>query len=483
MRFTRYGDQRAFAQIVERHRGLVWIVCREVLGHSPDVEDAFQATFIILAERAGTIRGSHSAAAWLCKVAQRTSLAARRKRARLREESLTSDPQRPSEDEFALPDRELIGVLFDELRGLPERYQTPLVLRYMEGQSRRAIADQTDSTVAQIQGRLVRGRRMLRSRMLRRGVSLSLAAGALSASAIEANAAAASTLTSATVSGCLALKTTGAVGGLSAAALQLAKQGAKAMWLASMMKSAAVVSTMVAVTGIAFAAQRGGSAVEGKSEAIAGAKSNQPLIVATDEAGKRANNEERLGLADAAAALTEQNEKLAKAIAEQRNMLQVRQSERAEQAANLEMNLLNKKMVQRKLERLSEMELEASLTQGPAARKELDAEAQKAAVAQFDFLTREIENASKEFKQALQTEAEHSAAVEAAQSEVRAMQQRLESLEQVRTKLQLRITLRPRRFELKSVLRQGCRNRSKCRALRRRWPAHRKTKLARETPF
>src|SRR6185503_5185918 len=88
MRFVRHRDDGAFAEIVARHGGLVWIVCRDVLRHHQDVEVAFQATFFILAERAGSIRSSESAAAWLYKVAQRTSLAARRKRSRRREEEL-----------------------------------------------------------------------------------------------------------------------------------------------------------------------------------------------------------------------------------------------------------------------------------------------------------------------------------------------------------------------------------------------------------
>ena len=74
MRFVRHRDHEAFAQIVERHGRLVWIVCRQVLGQHHDVEDAFQATFLILAERARSIRVRDSVASWLYKVAMRTAL-------------------------------------------------------------------------------------------------------------------------------------------------------------------------------------------------------------------------------------------------------------------------------------------------------------------------------------------------------------------------------------------------------------------------
>ena len=254
MQFTRHGDHRAFAQIVERHGGLVWIVCRELLGHHQDVEDAFQATFFILAQRAGSIRTSDSAAAWLYKVAQRTSLAARRKRSQRREQEL-EDNSPEGVAPLPLGDQQLVFVLMEELRSLPERYQVPLVMRYLEGHSRRTIAEQTDSTLAQIQGRLVRGRRMLRSRMVRRGMSLSLAAGAVAVASASARAAVSPALATATAKSCLALKTSGTVGGATAVALELAHQGAKAMWLATFMKTTAAVSGLFVAAGIAWGVQ------------------------------------------------------------------------------------------------------------------------------------------------------------------------------------------------------------------------------------
>ncbi|HEX3601322.1 MAG TPA: sigma-70 family RNA polymerase sigma factor, partial [Lacipirellulaceae bacterium] len=260
MRFARHRDHRAFAQIVERHGGLVWIVCREVLGHHQDVEDAFQATFFILATRAHTIRSSDSAAAWLCKVAQRTSLAARRKRSSRREEDLPAE-EIAADVKFAeLPDRELIGVLLEELRNLPERYQVPIMLRYFESHSRRAIAECTDLTIAQVQGRLARGRRLLRSRMLRRGVSLTYAAGAVVDLSTEANAKVTPAMAAWTAKNCLSIKNSGTASEASAVAIWLAHQGAKAMWFTSMMKTVAAISAVLAVAAIAWAVEAGDGA-------------------------------------------------------------------------------------------------------------------------------------------------------------------------------------------------------------------------------
>ena len=119
MQFARHGDHQAFAQIVKRHGGLVWLVCREVLGHHQDIEDAFQATFFILSEQASRIRKSDSAAAWLYKVAQRTAFAARRKRMRRREEELPADPPLGEDALPMIQDRQMIFVLMEELRSCP----------------------------------------------------------------------------------------------------------------------------------------------------------------------------------------------------------------------------------------------------------------------------------------------------------------------------------------------------------------------------
>src|SRR3954466_13242889 len=265
MRFVRQRDHDAFAQIVGRHGRLVWMICSRVLRHHQDVEDAFQATFLILAERAQTIRASDSAAAWLFGVAQRTALAARRKRERRREEALATEPPAGEESLRVIDKREMLYVLMQEIESLPNRYQTPLVMRYLEGQSRRAIADQTDSTVGQIQGRLVRGRRLLRTRFLRRGVSLSLAAGAAVGTAAPAEAAVTSALVDSTAETCVKVKTSGAVGGLSPAVLALVKEGVKAMWMTSLAKCVAIFSAAVLVGGAVWAAQ-GISTVHGSAE-------------------------------------------------------------------------------------------------------------------------------------------------------------------------------------------------------------------------
>jgi RNA polymerase sigma factor (sigma-70 family) len=268
MRFVRHRDHGAFAQIVERHGRLVWMISRQMLKHHQDVEDTFQATFLILAERAHTIRASDSAAAWLFGVAQRTALAARRKRTRRREESLSGDRPAADESASAIDNREMLYILLQEIQNLPARYQTPLVMRYLEGQSRRAIAEQTDSTVGQIQGRLVRGRRLLRSRFLQRGVSLSLAAGAVAGDAAMAEAVVTPALVDSTTETCLKAKTSGTLSGVPPLVPELVREGVNAMWVTFAAKCTAVVATVAVAGGIVWAAQQPAGSAGASSPAV-----------------------------------------------------------------------------------------------------------------------------------------------------------------------------------------------------------------------
>src|SRR5438067_7818 len=93
--FHAEGDERAFAALVDRHGAMVLRVCRQVLQHQQDAEDAFQATFLVLARKAASLRRSKVIASWLRSVAYRIALQARRNAGRRQAREARTQP-RPS---------------------------------------------------------------------------------------------------------------------------------------------------------------------------------------------------------------------------------------------------------------------------------------------------------------------------------------------------------------------------------------------------
>jgi RNA polymerase sigma factor (sigma-70 family) len=126
-RFQRQRSEAAFGELVRRHGAMVLSTCRRVLRHEQDAEDAFQAAFLVLARKAGSIRHSAALGGWLHQVAHRIARRARDLVERRREQ------YRPlCEDIVAATRRD---VLDEDLEGLPEPYRAVLVLCYLEGRT------------------------------------------------------------------------------------------------------------------------------------------------------------------------------------------------------------------------------------------------------------------------------------------------------------------------------------------------------------
>src|SRR5262245_61736600 len=124
--FVAGRDEAAFAALVRRHGPMVLGVCRRVAGDFHDAEDAFQATFLVLARRADCVRPREQVGNWLYGVAYRTATKARAVRLRRRERPAEDAPEPATTEE--IPDAELKAVLDRELERLPEIYRVPVVL-------------------------------------------------------------------------------------------------------------------------------------------------------------------------------------------------------------------------------------------------------------------------------------------------------------------------------------------------------------------
>jgi RNA polymerase sigma factor (sigma-70 family) len=158
----------AFAALIERHGPMVLRVCRSVLRDEHDAEDAFQATFLVLARRAGSIRRRGSLGSWLFGVATRVARCARSEAARRRRH----ERRRAGETLEAIADPigdDLEAVIHREVERLPERLRAAVVLCYFEGQTCEQAAGQLDLPVGTIKSRLSGARARLRSQLARSG--------------------------------------------------------------------------------------------------------------------------------------------------------------------------------------------------------------------------------------------------------------------------------------------------------------------------
>src|SRR5262249_17629403 len=122
------ADQAAFTAIVERHGPMVLGVCREVLGNSHDAQDAFQATFLVLTRKAGSLRKADSLASWLHGVALRVAMRAKIEAARRRVYERRSAAMKAAELKRHGGSSERWPELHDAIARLPERYREPVVL-------------------------------------------------------------------------------------------------------------------------------------------------------------------------------------------------------------------------------------------------------------------------------------------------------------------------------------------------------------------
>jgi RNA polymerase sigma factor (sigma-70 family) len=171
-RFIARRDEAAFAALVQKHGPMVWRVCRRVLHDHHDAEDAFQATFLTLSRKAGSVRRRESLGSWLYGVAYRIVLKARRTAARRTSPRLLSPAGKGTDLLADVTVREAQAILDEELARLPEKYRAPLVLCCLEGATRDEAARQLGWSASVVKSRLEEARERLRRRLIRRGLTV-----------------------------------------------------------------------------------------------------------------------------------------------------------------------------------------------------------------------------------------------------------------------------------------------------------------------
>jgi RNA polymerase sigma factor (sigma-70 family) len=242
--FAVQREDSAFAVLVQRHGPMVMRVCRRVLEHEQDAEDAFQATFLVLARNAVRLRKKSSLASFLHGTAYRLALSAKRAAARRRKHEGRAPARPPVDPAEELSWREVRALLDEEIDRLPETYRSVLILCCLENLSRAEAAQRLGLTERTVLGRLAKARKQLQQRLAQRGVELT-AALAASALATQAASALPPLLVSTTIKAALAEGTAGTV---SASVAELAK-GAAAVVTVNKTKQAALILLAVTLLG------------------------------------------------------------------------------------------------------------------------------------------------------------------------------------------------------------------------------------------
>lgn len=244
--FLAYGDEAAFEALVRRHGPMVLSVCRRVLHDHHDAEDCFQAVFLVLIRKAGSIGKRELLGNWLYGVASRTAMQLRKATAKRVAKERQVWEMTQTKDETV---QEMLPLLDQELGRLPDKYRVPIILCDLEGRTRREAARQLDVPERTLSTRLARARVMLAKRLSRHGISLSGVAVATAASQSVASAMVSTWLLTATVEAgtCLAAGNTALI---SAKVVALTERMVKTMLLTTLKNTTAFVLAFFLAVGV-----------------------------------------------------------------------------------------------------------------------------------------------------------------------------------------------------------------------------------------
>jgi len=255
-RWVQQRDEAAFAALVARHGPMVLGVCQRVFGDAHEAEDVFQATFLILARKALSLRRPEALACWLhgvaARLARKARAAARRRVGCSRVLSMEPADSHP-DPLHLLTVREMLGLIDTEIRALREVYRLPILLCDLEGRTQEEAAQVLGWTPGSLRGRLLRGRARLKARLARRGltlpagIALPLLPAAFSKSLPAAGPSVTPRLISTVTQAALRFSTDSLATEHSHPAIELANEGLRFMMLTQVKIVGAVVLTMTAL--------------------------------------------------------------------------------------------------------------------------------------------------------------------------------------------------------------------------------------------
>jgi RNA polymerase sigma factor (sigma-70 family) len=257
--FLAHRSEAAFEALVHRLGPMVLGVCRRMIGDLHDAEDAFQATFLVLARKAASVAPREGVGNWLYGVAFRTAQRARAVRARRASHEKSGNDMRHLRTEPADRIQELEWLLDEELNRLPDKYRLALILCDLENRPRKEAARQLKLPEGTLSSRLAAARKLLAKRLARHGALLSASALAAMLSRSAAAASVPSGLAKCT-SKAASLYAAGqaASGMVSGSALALTEGVMKTMFLAKLAKMTAVVVLLAfSCVGVGFLAGSG----------------------------------------------------------------------------------------------------------------------------------------------------------------------------------------------------------------------------------